>query len=72
MLPMLAIHASFYHTLVKEVSKFETKRRKLDLQDTENGFFMDINKQIVLACERIQSDPALADGYNAVGFSQVL
>jgi len=40
------------------------------IQDTENGFFMNINKQIVLACERIQSDPALADGYNAVGFSQ--
>lgn len=40
------------------------------VQDTENGFFMDINKQISLACSRIQQDPLLAQGYNAVGFSQ--
>merc|ERR1719220_3146261 len=31
---------------------------------------MNINSQISLACERIHADPALANGYNAVGFSQ--
>jgi len=40
------------------------------IQDTENGFFMNINTQISLACDRIQADPALSNGYNAVGFSQ--
>ena len=68
---MFAICASFYHT--NQISfNIKTKLCEQHLQDTENGFFMDINKQIVLACERIQNDPALADGYNAVGFSQVL
>jgi len=40
------------------------------VQDTENGFFMNINSQIELACQRIQEDPKLKDGYHAVGFSQ--
>jgi len=40
------------------------------VQDTENGFFMNINSQIELACQRIQEDPKLQDGYHAVGFSQ--
>jgi len=40
------------------------------VQDTENGFFLDINRQIELACQKIQSDPKLQDGYHAVGFSQ--
>ena len=68
---ILAICASLYHTNQSSFN-IETRRQEKHTQDTENGFFMDINKQIVLACERIQSDPALADGYNAVGFSQVL
>jgi len=40
------------------------------VQDTENGFFLDTNLQISMACARIQADPALAHGYHAVGFSQ--
>ena len=40
------------------------------VQDTENGFFMNINSQIELACQRIQADPNLQEGYHAVGFSQ--
>jgi len=40
------------------------------VQDTENGFFMNINSQIELACQKIQADPKLQQGYHAVGFSQ--
>jgi len=40
------------------------------VQDTENGFFMDINKQIDLACNIIRNDSRLADGFHGVGFSQ--
>ena len=32
------------------------------VQDTENGFFMNINKQIELACQRIQATPIKAKG----------
>jgi len=38
--------------------------------DTESGFFRDTNRQISEACEMIANDPELADGYNAIGFSQ--
>jgi len=40
------------------------------VQDMENGFFLNINKQIDLACHRVNEDPLLKDGYNAIGFSQ--
>jgi len=40
------------------------------VQDTENGFFLNINSQIELACQRIKEDPKLQGGYHAVGFSQ--
>jgi len=40
------------------------------IQDTENGFFLNINSQIDLACNRIRNDTSLKDGYHAVGFSQ--
>ncbi|XP_026480291.1 palmitoyl-protein thioesterase 1-like [Ctenocephalides felis] len=41
-----------------------------EFEDVENGFFMSPNKQVRLACEAIQNDPRLQDGYNALGFSQ--
>merc|ERR1719400_1941042 len=40
------------------------------LVDTESGFFRDTNRQVREVCEKIQSDPELAGGYNAIGFSQ--
>lgn len=40
------------------------------VQDMENGFFLNINKQIDLACKRVNEDPELQNGYHAVGFSQ--
>merc|ERR1719483_1880326 len=42
------------------------------VQDTENGFFMNINSQIELACQRIQEDHKLKDGYHAVGSLKVV
>merc|ERR1712228_639482 len=38
--------------------------------DTTNGFLMPVMDQLKLACDRIQNDPKLKDGYNAIGFSQ--
>jgi palmitoyl-protein thioesterase len=40
------------------------------LEDTENGFFMNANKQVSMVCQKIASDPKLKNGYHAVGFSQ--
>lgn len=39
-------------------------------EDTSNGFFMNANKQVKMACDKIAKDPNLKDGYNAIGFSQ--
>ncbi|KAI5621514.1 palmitoyl-protein thioesterase 1 isoform X1, partial [Silurus asotus] len=39
-------------------------------QDTESGFFMDVNTQVAFACDKIAQDPKLKGGYNAMGFSQ--
>ncbi|KAF5908652.1 palmitoyl-protein thioesterase 1-like [Clarias magur] len=39
-------------------------------EDTESGFFVDVNKQVDIACEKIAQDPKLKGGYNAMGFSQ--
>ncbi|KAL1129415.1 hypothetical protein AAG570_013942 [Ranatra chinensis] len=40
------------------------------IEDTTNGFFMNANDQVKMACDLISSDPQLKDGYNAMGFSQ--
>lgn len=34
------------------------------------GFFANMNELVDKACEQIQKDPKLKDGYHAVGFSQ--
>lgn len=38
--------------------------------DTNNGFFMTMNKNVDVFAEAIKKDPKLAGGFNAVGFSQ--
>ncbi|KAL0962447.1 hypothetical protein UPYG_G00340120 [Umbra pygmaea] len=43
---------------------------KTVVQDTENGFFMDVNKQVDMVCSQLAQDPKLKKGYNAMGFSQ--
>uniref|UniRef100_G3NDR8 Palmitoyl-protein thioesterase 1 n=2 Tax=Gasterosteus aculeatus aculeatus TaxID=481459 RepID=G3NDR8_GASAC len=40
------------------------------VQDTENGFFMDVNEQVSMVCSQLAQDPKLKGGYNAMGFSQ--
>jgi len=40
------------------------------IQDTENGFFLNVNKQVEMACAKVKADPKLQNGYHAVGFSQ--
>ncbi|XP_061597086.1 palmitoyl-protein thioesterase 1 [Cololabis saira] len=40
------------------------------IQDTENGFFLDVNEQVSMACSQLAQDPKLQGGYNAMGFSQ--
>ena len=40
-------------------------------EDTLNGFFMSVDHQIEIACDRIKNDPLLQkNGYHAMGFSQ--
>nr|XP_020453249.1 palmitoyl-protein thioesterase 1 [Monopterus albus] len=40
------------------------------VEDTENGFFMDVNEQVSMVCSQLAQDPKLKGGYNALGFSQ--
>ncbi|KAJ0003631.1 hypothetical protein NQD34_008729 [Periophthalmus magnuspinnatus] len=40
------------------------------IEDTENGFFMEVNEQVAMVCEKLVQDPKLQGGYNAMGFSQ--
>ncbi|XP_065198973.1 palmitoyl-protein thioesterase 1-like [Sycon ciliatum] len=40
------------------------------VKDTENGFLMNANDQITQVCAKLKQDPKLADGFNAIGFSQ--
>ena len=39
-------------------------------EDTLNGFFMPVKKQIELVCKTINEDPKLQKGFNGMGFSQ--
>ncbi|XP_049874313.1 palmitoyl-protein thioesterase 1 [Pectinophora gossypiella] len=40
------------------------------VEDFENGYFMNPNKQIDMACEMLKNDTKLQNGFNAIGFSQ--
>ncbi|XP_046397082.1 palmitoyl-protein thioesterase 1 [Ischnura elegans] len=40
------------------------------VEDSENSLFLNANKQIEMACKIISEDTQLANGYNAIGFSQ--
>lgn len=40
------------------------------VNDVESGYFKHPDEQIKEACTIINADPKLADGYNAIGFSQ--
>ncbi|XP_071835867.1 palmitoyl-protein thioesterase 1-like [Apostichopus japonicus] len=40
------------------------------VEDTTNGFLLNVNKQIKMACDIIANDTKLQNGYNAIGFSQ--
>ncbi|KAM9384135.1 palmitoyl-protein thioesterase 1 isoform 1-T2 [Pholidichthys leucotaenia] len=40
------------------------------IEDTENGFFSDVNEQVSMVCSLLAQDPKLKGGYNAMGFSQ--
>jgi len=40
------------------------------MQDIENGFLLNANKQVEMVCKKIATDPKLKNGYNALGFSQ--
>ena len=40
------------------------------MQDVENGFFLNVNTQLDMVCQRLKNDKKLQKGYNAVGFSQ--
>lgn len=40
------------------------------IEEVENGYFMNVNDQVAVACELIRNDTALSGGYNAIGFSQ--
>merc|ERR1712232_1386533 len=40
------------------------------LSDTINGFLMNMDKSVDVFAEKIQADPKLKGGFNAIGFSQ--
>ncbi|CAH2039471.1 unnamed protein product, partial [Iphiclides podalirius] len=40
------------------------------IDDFDNGYFMHPNKQVEYVCRLLANDPKLAQGFNAIGFSQ--
>ena len=38
--------------------------------DSYNSYFLPVHKQLEMACEMVSSDPKLAAGFHAIGFSQ--
>lgn len=38
--------------------------------DEFNSFFKNVNEQVDEVCEKLKADPALSNGFNAIGFSQ--
>jgi palmitoyl-protein thioesterase len=40
------------------------------VEDTEHGFFANMNEQVQKVCDQLKADPKLSEGYNAIGFSQ--
>ncbi|KAI1721864.1 palmitoyl protein thioesterase domain-containing protein [Ditylenchus destructor] len=40
------------------------------IEDTEHGFFANMNEHVAKVCQQIAQDDALQNGYNAIGFSQ--
>ncbi|PAA51713.1 hypothetical protein BOX15_Mlig029227g4 [Macrostomum lignano] len=40
------------------------------VEDIENGFLSNANKQVEQVCQTIRADPKLKGGYNSIGFSQ--
>ncbi|GMR58459.1 hypothetical protein PMAYCL1PPCAC_28654 [Pristionchus mayeri] len=40
------------------------------VSDTKKSFFANMNQLVALACNHINADPELSNGYNAIGFSQ--
>jgi len=40
------------------------------MQDTLNGFFMNVNKQVDMVCAQLANDTNMKNGYHSVGFSQ--
>ncbi|RVE47864.1 hypothetical protein evm_007495 [Chilo suppressalis] len=41
-----------------------------NIEDLENSYFMNPNKQVRIACDQLAADPKLTNGFNAIGFSQ--
>ena len=39
-------------------------------EDTLNGFFLPVEKQIEMVCKKISEDEYLQNGFNGMGFSQ--
>ena len=40
------------------------------VEDTEHGFFGNMNEQVANVCSQLMADSKLSNGYNAIGFSQ--
>lgn len=48
----------------------QLKIGRTQLSDFINSVIMHPNKQIEIVCKTIKDDPLLANGYNAIGWSQ--
>jgi len=60
----------FLEKEIPEVYVLSLQIGKNMAEDTENGFFLNVNRQVSQVCEQLANDPKLKDGYNSVGFSQ--
>lgn len=60
-----------FHMVIDEsLLDFKFSQPTSTFQDTEHGFFGNVNDQVAEVCRTIQNDEKLKNGYNAIGFSQ--
>jgi len=66
---LIAQTANTYVTSVAICSK-PSQLDNCDTEDQSNGFFMTMDDQVAQFARVVQADPKLANGFNAIGFSQ--
>ncbi|CAK9304711.1 unnamed protein product [Gordionus sp. m RMFG-2023] len=55
---------------LNDVHIYSVKMGQSFIEDMEDGYFLDVNEQIKIVCDKLKNDSRYNKGYNAIGFSQ--